>query len=83
MIREGLSFGSHLEYFKDGADPHVARGLMFETTSRVLLAMREHGVNRLEVASTSAIYGELGGLLNENSGPLMPVITRHCFNIIY
>jgi UDP-glucose 4-epimerase len=54
-------------------NPDVDRDNTFATTYAVLKALREHGVEQLIFASTSAIYGELRGSLREDSGPLLPV----------
>jgi UDP-glucose 4-epimerase len=35
--------------------------------------MQEFGIPQIAFASTSAIYGELGGALTENAGPLHPI----------
>jgi UDP-glucose 4-epimerase len=45
----------------------------FHTTFEVLQAMKDHGVDKLVFASTSAIYGELDELLHEEIGPLFPI----------
>lgn len=43
------------------------------TTWAVLETMRRHHTGYLVFASTSAIYGEVSGVLSEDHGPLMPI----------
>lgn len=43
------------------------------TSFRVLEVMREAGIKQLVFASTSAIYGEADGDVDENFGPLQPI----------
>ena len=43
------------------------------TTYGTLEAARSCGVKRIAFASTSAVYGERGDLLTEESGPLLPI----------
>lgn len=45
----------------------------FITTFRVLECMKEFGVRKIVFPSTSAIYGEIGQPINEDSGPLFPI----------
>ena len=55
------------------ADPSIDLNLTFMTTFRVLEAMRLFGVKDLLFASTSAIYGQTGGVeVSEDFGPLFP-----------
>lgn len=55
-------------------DPDVDLKDTFLTTFELLRAMREFGVGRLQFASSSAIYGDLGDtLLEERTGPLLPI----------
>jgi UDP-glucose 4-epimerase len=56
-----------------GRNPDVDLNLTFMTTYNVLKMMQTLGIPRLVFASTSAIYGELGGPLREDSGPLFPI----------
>jgi UDP-glucose 4-epimerase len=58
---------------KGGNDPTVDYSLTFNTTFNVLMLMKEYGVKKLFFASTSAIFGEARGDLNEDFGPLHPV----------
>ena len=55
------------------ADPSIDLNLTFLTTFRVLEAMRFFGVKDILFASTSAIYGQTGGVeVAEDFGPLFP-----------
>jgi len=46
----------------------------FMTTHAILMAMRETGAKNLYFASSSAIYGDMGGKpVREDSGPLLPI----------
>ena len=47
--------------------------LTFNTTFNLLMLMKEFEVKKLFFASTSAIFGEAAGKINENYGPLRPV----------
>ena len=58
---------------KGGDDPLVDYNLTFNTTFHLLLLMKEFKVKKLFFASTSAIFGETTGKLDENFGPLNPV----------
>jgi UDP-glucose 4-epimerase len=54
-------------------DPGIDFRRTLATTFHTLGAAREQGIRRLAFASTSAIYGERGDLLTEDSGPLLPI----------
>lgn len=55
------------------ADPTIDLSLTFMTTFRVLMAMKQHNVKRIVFSSTSAIYGQTGGVeVTEEYGPLFP-----------
>jgi UDP-glucose 4-epimerase len=56
-----------------GANPDIDLERTFLTTFNTLKLMQEFGVPKIVFASTSAIYGELGGALTEQSGPLHPI----------
>jgi UDP-glucose 4-epimerase len=56
-----------------GADPDIDLERTFLTTYNTLKLMQEFGIPKIIFASTSAIYGELGGALTEQSGPLHPI----------
>lgn len=58
---------------KGGKDPQVDYSLTFNTTFNVLMLMKEYEVKKLFFASTSAIFGEATGNLDEDFGPLHPV----------
>jgi UDP-glucose 4-epimerase len=55
------------------ADPDIDLERTFLTTYNTLKLMQEFSVPKIVFASTSAIYGELGGALTEESGPLHPI----------
>lgn len=55
------------------ADPRVDMDNTFQTTFRVLEAMRKAAVKKLVFASTSAVYGEVKGRIREDFGPLKPI----------
>ena len=55
------------------ANPDVDLDMTFMTTYTLLKEMRQHNVKKLMFASTSAIYGQTGGVeVKENYGPLFP-----------
>ena len=55
------------------ANPAIDLNLTFMTTFKVLMAMKQHGVKKIMFASTSAIYGQTGGVeVTETYGPLFP-----------
>jgi UDP-glucose 4-epimerase len=56
-----------------GANPDIDLERTFLTTYHTLKLMEEFGISKLVFASSSAIYGELGGALTELSGPLHPI----------
>jgi UDP-glucose 4-epimerase len=56
-----------------GLNPDVDLKATFLTTYNVLRMMQALGIPQIAFASTSAIYGELGGLLREDAGPLFPI----------
>ena len=58
---------------KGGKDPQVDYALTFNSTFNILMLMKEFEVKKLFFASTSAIFGEATGNLNEDFGPLRPV----------
>jgi UDP-glucose 4-epimerase len=55
------------------ADAELDLKLNQLTTLAVLEAMRRHGSKRLFFASTSAIFGEVDQILQEDFGPLQPI----------
>lgn len=56
-----------------GANPDIDLERTFLTTYNTLKLMQEFQIPKIVFASTSAIYGELGGALTEQSGPLHPI----------
>lgn len=55
------------------ADPTIDLNLTFMTTFKVLMAMKRYNVKKIVFSSTSAIYGQTGGVkVEENYGPLFP-----------
>lgn len=55
-------------------DPDVDIKRTFITTVNILSAMRIVGAKKIYFASSSAIYGDMGGLpASEDSGPLLPI----------
>jgi len=56
-----------------GANPDIDLERTFLTTYNTLKLMQEFQIPKIAFASTSAIYGELGGALTELSGPLHPI----------
>lgn len=56
-----------------GTDPDVDLRDTFLTTHNLLKVLRDEKIPNLAFASTSAIYGELPGLLHEEAGPLFPI----------
>lgn len=74
--------GNFYSVFHLAANSDIQRGgqetsrdlnLTFLTTFKVLDAMRRFGVQRFFFASSSAIYGEVDGKINEDLGPLRPI----------
>lgn len=58
---------------KSANDPNIDYLNTFQTTVSLLEAMRKHDVSELLFASTSAVYGDMQGLLKEDTGGLRPV----------
>jgi UDP-glucose 4-epimerase len=56
-----------------GRDPDVDLRSTFLTTYNLLKMMEVLGIPRMVFASSSAIYGDLGSMLKEDSGPLFPI----------
>ena len=55
------------------ANPDIDLDMTFMTTYTLLKTMKKHNVKKLMFASTSAIYGQTGGVeVRENYGPLFP-----------
>ena len=55
------------------ADPSVDLRNTFMTTYNTLALMREFEIPLLAFASSSAVYGDRGDILTEDSGPLFPI----------
>lgn len=58
---------------KGGLDPTTDYNLTFNTTFKLLMLMKKHDIKKFFFASTSAIFGEATGYINEDFGPLQPV----------
>jgi UDP-glucose 4-epimerase len=56
-----------------GKSPEIDLQNTFMTTCTVLRLMKEFNVKQIVFASTSAIYGDTGNILNEDHGPLFPI----------
>ena len=54
-------------------EPTVDFRRTLQTTFALIEAARETGVRKIAFASTSAVYGEHDDILNEDSGPLLPI----------
>ena len=54
-------------------DPLTSNAVNVEGTLNVLLAARDHGVQRVVVASSSSVYGNLPGMPRHESQPLAPM----------
>ncbi|MDR2560513.1 MAG: NAD-dependent epimerase/dehydratase family protein [Holophagales bacterium] len=58
---------------KGASDPTIDFHNTFLTTKSILDAMRSYGVKELLFSSTSAVYGDMPGLLKEDTGGLAPI----------
>ena len=58
---------------KSAISPEIDFVNTFSTTYSVLEAMRRNQIKKLFFASTSAVYGETGCMLSENTGDLSPI----------
>lgn len=56
-----------------GQDPAVDYKDTFQTTRSVLEAMKQNGIKNMFFSSTSAVYGDIKGKLNEMTGGLRPI----------
>ena len=74
---EGCDFVYHMAANSDirngGKDPSIDFNKTFLTTRATLEAMRVNGIKKLFFSSTSAVYGDRKGLLDENTGGLQPI----------
>jgi UDP-glucose 4-epimerase len=57
------------------ADSSIDFGRTLQTTFVTIEACKSLGVRRIAFASTSAIYGEIDKVLQEDTGPLLPIST--------
>lgn len=78
LFREGnfemvYHLAANSDIQKGGRDPKVDYTLTFNTTFHLLEMMKKYEVKKLFFASTSAIFGEAVGFIDENYGPLQPV----------
>ncbi len=79
MVRasEGMDFVYHMAANSDirngGKDPNIDHMKTFQTTRSVLEAMRINGIGNMFFSSTSAVYGDRKGLLDEMTGGLQPI----------
>ena len=55
------------------SNPNIDLQHTFMTTFAVLKTMKKFGMKQLAFTSSSAIYGQHGGPLSEDDGPLLPV----------
>jgi UDP-glucose 4-epimerase len=55
------------------ADASVDLGKTFMTSFALSQVAKQTGIRKIAFASTSAVYGELPGLLTEDRGPLLPI----------
>jgi len=58
---------------KGALDPSIDFHNTFLTTKTILESMRSYGVKELLFSSTSAVYGDMPGLLREDAGGLAPI----------
>jgi UDP-glucose 4-epimerase len=58
---------------KGGKDPNIDLNDTFLTTMSMLEAARVNGIKKFFFSSTSAVYGNIRGKLNETTGGLQPI----------
>lgn len=78
FVRDGefdcvFHMAANSDIARSHADPSVDLDRTFRTTYVVLDAMRKAETRRLVFASTSAVYGEAAGEIDEDYGPLLPI----------
>ncbi len=77
VATEGYDIVYHLAANSDiqrgGQDPAVDYAMTFQTTRAVLEAMRANHIPKMFFSSTSAVYGDIKGQLNELTGGLKPI----------
>ncbi len=64
-----------------GQNPSIDYNNTFQTTRSVLEAMRCNGIKNLFFSSTSAVYGNVKGKLNETTGGLKPISYYGAFKL--
>lgn len=74
---KGMDFIFHLaansDIQKGGQNPHIDYYNTFQTTRSVLESMRINEINNMFFSSTSAVYGDIKGKLDEKTGGLKPI----------
>jgi len=83
VFARAAAFGQFDEVWHLAANSDIPAGVQdsdvdfkdtFRTTFELLRAMKEYGVQRLQFASSSAVYGDFGDqALHESIGPLLPI----------
>lgn len=83
VFARAAAFGKFDEVWHLAANSDIPAGVQdsdvdfndtFRTTFELLRAMKEYGVQRLQFASSSAVYGDFGDqALHESIGPLLPI----------
>ena len=64
-----------------GQDPSIDYKNTFLTTRSVCEAMRNNGIGNMFFSSTSAVYGDMKGKLNESTGGLRPISYYGAFKL--
>ncbi|AIZ57023.1 GDP-mannose 4,6-dehydratase [Candidatus Methanoplasma termitum] len=76
-LTEGADMIFHLaansDIQKGGRDPSIDLNDTFLTTVSMLEAARVNGIRKFFFSSTSAVYGDIKGKLNEETGGLQPI----------
>jgi len=76
-LTKGADFIYHMAANSDirngGKNPDIDYVKTFQTTRSVLEAMRQNEIGNMFFSSTSAVYGDRKGLLDENTGGLQPI----------
>jgi UDP-glucose 4-epimerase len=71
--RRIFHFAANSDISRGTAEPRTDLDRTFLTSYHTLEAMRAAGCRELVFSSSSAIYGEAGGALREDKGPLQPI----------
>jgi UDP-glucose 4-epimerase len=66
-------FAANSDIAAGSEEPAVDFRRTLQTTFAVIEAARENAVRKIAFASTSAVYGEHDDILDEDSGPLLPI----------